>query len=288
MGLYDRDYTQDSFRQSHQYAPRMRMQFPKITPMVKRLLIINVVVFFISLLLPLNIKVPFHPVPLNFFDRWFSVFPLSGPMIFQPWRYITYQFLHANIGHIAFNMLCLYFLGPILERSWGSKKFLVFYLVCGVAGGLAYSLLVTVNFLYALPLVGASGSILGLFAACAILFPHFIVFFICPIRFAAIIFALLYTVFVLSKGRNAGGDAAHLGGMIAAALYVFSQGWLTKKIHKRTQGQWQKKMEYFRDLQSEVDRILEKVHKTGVHSLTRKEKKTLQKATAAQQRKDNK
>ena len=132
MGLYDRDYTKDSFRQSHQYAPRMRMQFPQITPMVKRLLIINVVVFFIGLTLPTKIYPElgkaFLLIRFNFFDRWFSAFPYSWPAIFQPWRYITYQFLHDSIWHIAINMLWLYFLGPTLERSWGSKKFLIFYL----------------------------------------------------------------------------------------------------------------------------------------------------------------
>jgi membrane associated rhomboid family serine protease len=213
-------------------------------------------------------------------------------MTLQAWRYITYQFLHENIIHILFNMIGLFFLGPVLERYWGSKRFILFYLGCGMVGGMLYPLLIGINLIAphpvfgVLPLIGASGSILGLLAACAILFPHFVVFFLffpIPIRVAAIILLVIATAAILGRGSNAGGEAAHLGGMAAGAIYVFSSSWRKKLRIKPRVGQWEKKMEQERKLQFEVDRILKKVHDHGIHSLTFKEKRILKQATKAEQ-----
>ena len=82
---------------------------------------------------------------------------------------------------------------------------------------------------------------------------------------------------------NAGGEAAHLGGMVAGAVYVVSQSWRDKFKRKLRSGAWEKKMTAQRNLQVEVDRILEKVHNSGIHSLTSKEKKILKQATKAEQ-----
>jgi len=290
MGLYDRDYTRVDFDSHYRHTPQMRFTFPRITPVVKRLLIINFVVFFVSaIFLPNNIYMPNLPFPINFLDKWCSVFPYSLGAGLQVWRLITYQFLHADILHILFNMLGLFFLGPTLERHWGSRKFLIFYLSCGAAGGLFYTLLVALNFLRAIPMVGASGAILGLLAACAILFPHFVVFiflFPVPIRVAAIGLTILYFFFVVTRAENAGGHAAHLAGMAAGAGYVFFKPWRERFKLKMQADAWEKKMAEQRRLQMEVDRILQKVHDSGIHSLTSKEKRILKKATEAERRRD--
>ena len=287
MGLYDRDYTQADFQSQYRHVPQMRMHFPSVTPVVKSLLIINFFVFFAgALFLPRNISVPSLPQPINFFEKWFSVFPYSFGSALQVWRLITYQFLHADIIHILFNMLGLYFLGPTLERHWGSKKFLIFYLSCGVAGGLFYTSLVTLKFLWSVPMVGASGAILGMLAACAILFPQFVVFIIVfpvPIRVAAVGLTIMYFFFVITRGANAGGHAAHLAGMAAGAIYVFSRSWRDKFKFEIGTAQWKKKTAEQRNLQFEVDRILKKVHDQGLHSLTHKEKRILKQATKAEQ-----
>jgi membrane associated rhomboid family serine protease len=282
MGLYDRDYTQENFEHRYQNVPQMRMTLPTLTPIVKWLLIANILVFFAGIFFhPANFVAGF-PQPITFLKKWFSIFPNSLTYDLQIWRLITYQFLHSGPLHILFNMLGLYFLGPTLERYWGSRRFLIFYLGCGMAGGLFYTLLVAVNFLPALPMVGASGAILGMLAACAILFPQFVVILIIfpvPIRLATVLLVFVYIANVMMVGQNAGGDAAHLAGMAAGALYVFSQPWflgLKSKIHAR---QWEKKMIEQRDMQAEVDKILFKVHQSGLHSLTWKEKKILRKAT---------
>jgi membrane associated rhomboid family serine protease len=215
MGIYDRDYSQQNFQSHFRNAPQMRMTFPSLTPMVKWLLIINFVVFFAQ-----------KAGADEFLTKWFSVYPLSLSYSLQIWRLIGYQFLHGSIGHVFFNMLGLFFLGPTLEQHWGSRRFIFFYLGCGAAGGLFYIFLVTVGFLSPGFLVGASGAILGMVAACAILFPHFVVFilfFPVPIRVAAVAGTLLYILLIITKATNAGGEAAHLGEWRRGPL-MFSPG----------------------------------------------------------------
>jgi membrane associated rhomboid family serine protease len=280
MGLYDRDYTQENYQSHYRSMPQMRFSFPRITPVVKWLLIINVSTYFMQIL-------GGHAI----LTQWCSVYP-EGLKTIQLWRYVTYQFLHGGLFHILVNMIGLYFLGPTLERHWGSRKFLIFYLSCGIIGGLLYPVLIGIRIISPhptagiLPLIGASGSILGMLAACAILFPHFVVFLIVfpvPIRVAAVILIFIASVVVLSKGDNAGGEAAHLGGMCAGAIYVLSEKWRQRVKMKIQRNFRQRKMTDHRDLQMEVDRILKKVHDKGLHSLTYKEKRVLKQATKIEQ-----
>ena len=275
MGIYDRDYTRADFR----HAPQMRMGFPRLTPVVKRLLIINVVVYFMQIFTGDRLTL------------WFSIYPVSLFEVLQLWRLVTYQFLHGGLWHILFNMLILYFLGSTLERHWGSKRFLVFYLGCGMVGGLVYPLLLGLKIISphpihgVLPLVGASGAILGVLAACAILFPNIVMiffFFPLPIRVVAIILTLI-AIYGIVTGENAGGEAAHLAGMAAGTIYVFSPAWRTKFKLKIQSDAWEKKMAEQRNLQAEVDRILQKVHDSGIHNLTPREKKLLKQATKTEQ-----
>ena len=83
---------------------------------------------------------------------------------------------------------------------------------------------------------------------------------------------------------NAGGHAAHLAGMAAGAIYVFSQGWRAKFILNIQESRWQKKIAEEHNLQVELDRILQKVHDSGIYSLTPEEKKILKQATEAEQK----
>ncbi|UCG47902.1 MAG: rhomboid family intramembrane serine protease [Phycisphaerales bacterium] len=277
MGLYDRDYTQADSRSEFRYASRPHMMFPRLTPVVKWLLIINVVLFVASLLI----------TPLaRFLLYWFSVFPGQARSL-QIWRPLTYQFLHdtGGFGHIFWNMLLLFFFGTMLERTWGSKKFLLYYLLCGAAGGLFYPLLVLAGWLEAGPLIGASGAVLGVLAANAILFPNqrLYVLGMFPIRVSVLALILagisILTLLRPTELANAGGEAAHLGGMVAGAIYVFTESARAGFKLKLRKGAWRKKVTETRNLQVEVDRILQKVHDSGIHSLSRKEKKILREAT---------
>jgi len=281
MGLYDRDYTQENYRSQSSGAPQMRFVSAGLAPVVKWLLIINTAAYLASFLVP---------AVEYFFFEWFSVYPTSVGRSLQLWRLITYQFLHDGPWHLFVNMLALFFFGPMLERSWGGRKFLVFYLLCGMTGGIVYPLLVLAGWLDAAYLVGASGSILGMLAAGAILFPNLTVYVwgIFPLRLItlAIIFAGISIITLLRPDRsaNAGGEAAHFAGMVTGAIYVLSQSWRAKLRLKIRGGGWEKKMAAQRKLQVEVDRILQKVHDSGIHSLTAQEKRILKKATEAEQR----
>ncbi|MFH1371679.1 MAG: rhomboid family intramembrane serine protease [Planctomycetota bacterium] len=283
MGLYDRDYTREQNESYPSYAPRMRLGLPPITPAVKWLLLTNIIVFLLDALT----TDPTKPGP-GLFERFFALIPASPLLTLQVWRLITYQFLHRGLGHIFFNMLGLFFFGSPLERHWGTKKFLIFYLVCGVAGGVFYILLVVTGFLPVGSLVGASGSVLGVLTACAILFPHIKVFlfpipFPVPIRVVAVGLICFSAVIILSKGKNAGGEAAHLAGIAAGTFYVLSDSWRTSLKLRFKSSQWDKRVESERRLRIEVDRILKKVHDSGLHSLTPDEKRILKKATRLEQ-----
>jgi membrane associated rhomboid family serine protease len=281
MGLYDRDWTREQDEVQPPYSSQMRFGLPSITPAVKWLLIINAGVF----LLEWVISGPETP-GVVFLEKIFAVYPKTTALTLQLWRLITYQFLHSGFLHIFFNMLGLLFLGPPLERLWGTRKFLFFYLLCGAAGGLFYILLVYAGFLMALPMIGASGAVLGTLTACAILFPHFIVFFLffpVPIRVAAIILICFASLTILFKGANAGGEAAHLAGIAAGAIYVFSDSWRTALKLRFKASRWDRHVEQEHKLRIEVDRILKKVHDSGLHSLTASEKRILKKATKLEQ-----
>lgn len=274
MGIYDRDYTHDNYNRR---GPSVRFVMPPLTPVVKYLLIANIIIFILTFLVPA-------------IDRllltWFSVFPADIAWSLQIWRLISYQFLHGGIGHVFFNMLILYFFGPMLESFWGSNRFLRFYLICGAMGGVLYTVFVNVGFMEALPLIGASGAIYGMLAAGAILFPNMKVYIWgiipMPLPLLAVIIAVI-SFLGMMRGANAGGDAAHLAGMAAGAVYVLWKPWQQKIKINTQQGAWGRKMQSEKNFHAEVDRILGKVQAQGINSLTRKEKQILQQATKREQ-----
>lgn len=258
----------------------MGIFLPKITPMVKYLLIINIAVFFLQSVQPGSL------------EKWFAASGGTYIEALQVWRLVTFQFLHGNTSHLVFNMLGLYFLGTILERSWGSKQFLYFYLISGAVGGGLFVAANTFGVFGVSYLVGASGGILALLMACAILFPHIkvLLFFIVPVNIRVIAAALagIYFFSVLRDynafGSNAGGNLCHLGGMATGFVWVMGRGRLTALWRKHQTGAYQRKLEQVEKTQFDVDRILAKVHQQGLQSLSRKEKQILQKATEHQKK----
>ncbi len=184
--------------------------------MTNRLIAVNVAVFVIDSLLgnPLRDQ-------LGFFSIDKAIFGL------QLWRFITLQFLHANLQHIFFNMLALYFFGPIVEQMLGARRYLAFYLICGVASGVMFVLLCMMHILgdsVDSELIGASGSIFGVLVAAAVIAPDLIVridfFFPVKLKWLAIGMIALATFTVLKNGENAGGEAAHIGGAIMGYLLI--------------------------------------------------------------------
>ena len=195
-------------------------------PVVKNLIVINVLMYLIT------------AITGNFMYENFALFYFKSPF-FKPYQLVTHMFMHGGFTHILFNMYTLYIFGCVLERVWGSRKFLFYYFVTGIGAALLHmgvmylqlqgyiadfnagdmfaqsgiqSILVT-------PTVGASGAIYGLLLAYGMLFPDNIMQLIFPpvalkAKWFVIIFGALELLLGLS-GR--GGDVAHfahLGGMI--------------------------------------------------------------------------
>ncbi len=189
----------------NQYKPSQRT-----TPIVLNLIIINAIVFVAQLL---------------FDDSWhvtnyLALYPYDSGL-FSPYQLVSHMFAHGGFFHILFNMYALWIFGSTLERVWGAKKFLIFYLVCGLAAGVAQMFLSS-----GAPAIGASGAVMGLLGAFAYTFPN-TEFFIIPIPFPikAKYMAAIYAAFDLFGGfRPGAGDGiahfAHLGGLVMGLILV--------------------------------------------------------------------
>jgi membrane associated rhomboid family serine protease len=221
----------------------------------------------------------------------------------EVWRLIGFQFLHANLSHLFMNMLGLFFFGPIVESRLGRRKYVAFYLICGIAGAIMYLLLnglgqmglnlpgVLINDLYT-PLIGASAGVFGVLMASAYLAPRstVLLFFIIPAPLKVVVygFVALAAFNLLAGGSNAGGDAAHLGGAIAGAFFVRKPELLRDFLDFTGRGVASKKRKPRRarasrggPSEAEVDRILSKVATEGLTSLSDRERKILKKASEA-------
>ena len=143
---------------------------------------------------------------------------------FLPWQVITYAFLHGNFTHLLFNMFGVYMFGSDIERVWGSKRYLTYYIVC-VLSAAATQLIVSTVTGSIYPTIGASGGVFGLLLAFAMLFPRrMVVPLIPPIPMRAPIFVAIYGVLELVlgvTGSQAGvAHFAHLGGMAGGYLMM--------------------------------------------------------------------
>jgi membrane associated rhomboid family serine protease len=245
MGIYDRDYYRDTL-------PRGGFGHFSAWSVTTWLIIVNVVVFFAGIAIERAQRPP-QTIEMDGADRYvISPRPMEAPSplmtwgefsvttgIFhgQVWRAITYQFLHVGFWHLAVNMLGLFFFGPIVEAHFGGRRYLAFYLICGIAGALSFAMLAFSHVLHtnlATPLVGASASIFGLLVAAAVIAPHVEVFyFVIPLTISILaIGAMLlavYTVIAMGNtpGGEAGGQAAHLGGGIMGFVLMKNQHWLS-------------------------------------------------------------
>ena len=245
-----------------------------ITPTVRFLLILNIFIY-------LGERFLLFP-----FSHFFAL-PAVWWETFQFGQLFTYMFIHANFNHLLVNMIGLFFIGPAVERSMGSYRFMILYYISGILGGLGWSFL-------ALPgsyCVGASGGLMGTLGAFAALYPNakLLLWFIFPVRAWVLVLAL--AIWELSETINApkiGGiaNAAHLIGGLAGFSYAFA--W---KDGEKLQ-QWCKiflpavrktKTKTFpgdENISSEeINRILDKIGREGMASLTPAEKALLQKAT---------
>ncbi len=308
MGYQDRNY----------YRPSGFGGFTFFPPIIKNLLIINVVVFFLQIILE---NIQFGGVPGWFIiNKYFALNPLSGeykqgiPYNFQIWQLITYQFMHGGFAHIFFNMFMLWMFGMEIENLWGSKKFLVFYLTGGVVAGI-FQLFVAPLVGGVGPTIGASGAVFAVMIAFAMFFPdrYIFIYFLLPVK-AKYLIAFLVILEYLFVSGGTGTDSnvahlAHLGGAAAGFVFVMldrkynfdfdrifnsikalftsstSSGAPFRKPHRTKKGEGNVMEAEFYDINDkknaeefdheEIDRILDKISKSGYQNLTEREKKIL-------------
>jgi membrane associated rhomboid family serine protease len=168
------------------------------------------------------------PFPMGPLEAWgyFSFTTAVGGL--QVWRWITFQFLHASLGHIFGNMLGLYFFGSMIEQYLGRRKYLAFYLLCGIAGPIVYLFFAMTGILgtsLATPMVGASAGVFGVLMAAATVAPNTTVMLLFPpipmkLRTLALVLLGIAAFTVFTQGHNAGGEAAHLGGAALGFLLI--------------------------------------------------------------------
>lgn len=183
-------------------------------PVVKYLVIVNVVVFIAQVLLDPQIGLTVNYLALH---------PLDAPD-FSPYQVITHMFSHANIGHILFNMFGLWMFGRELENIWGSKRFLNFYLISGIGAAVFHLLVQQVMGTYSIA-IGASGAVMGIFAGFAYLFPNtplMLLFFPVAIKAKWLMIGLIaFDVFGGIRGGDNIAHFAHLGGALTGFIMVW-------------------------------------------------------------------
>ena len=137
MGIYDRDYT----RPGYQSPTSGSVGTVRMWSVNTWIIVLCIAVFVLSNLITARVLIDgqMHRVSLPEMWGYFSV--NTAVLHFQVWRFITFQFLHANFTHILFNMIALYFFGPLIETYLGSRRYLAFYLICGIAGPIMYMVL---------------------------------------------------------------------------------------------------------------------------------------------------
>lgn len=191
-----------------------------LTPVVRALLWSNGVAFVAQMLLG---DVPFFAFMLWPWGEHLLGFDAGAPvtMGFLPWQLLTYGFLHGGVAHLFFNMLALVMFGAVLEQTWGSRRFAIYYFTCVLGAGLVQLVVATYSVQQggpAYPTIGASGGVFGLLLAYGVLFPnHRLMLLFPPIPMKAWVFVLGYgllELFLGVTGTQAGvAHFAHLGGM---------------------------------------------------------------------------
>ena len=189
----------------------------RITPINKALLIANVAVFGLQYLLGSVIEI--------FFALWPFGSAQAGYPPFRPWQLLTYGFLHGNLAHLFFNMFAVFMFGSEIERLFGSRRYLTYYLLCVIGAALMHLIVVYVAGMDLAPAVGASGGVFGLLLAFGMAWPHRkLMLLFPPIPMPAWLFVTLYGVLELYLGitQTAQGVAhfAHLGGMATGFVLI--------------------------------------------------------------------
>jgi membrane associated rhomboid family serine protease len=174
---------------------------------------------------------------------------IPGSEYFIPTQYVTYQFMHSfsDPFHLLFNMFALWMFGTMVENVWGAKRFLTYYLVCGIGAGVVQTLAQLI-YLYSFigmvdwsvlanqvpPTVGASGAIYGILAAYGYLFPdsRIYIYFLIPLKAKYFVMILMAISLFSGLSNNPGDNVAHfahLGGALVGLIMIFSRRFFNRQ-----------------------------------------------------------
>jgi len=217
---------------------------PGLTPCVKTIMIVSGAIWLVQLLLSgmgINLAAYLGLVPGLVIRGWI-------------WQPLTYMFLHSpqDLFHIIFNMLMLWMFGSELERHWGSRAFLRYYLICGIGGGLFVTVM---GFLPGgnpfVPTIGASGAIFGLLMAYGLIFSErtilFMLIFPMKARTMAIIMFVVTFFYTFTQPSSGISHIAHLGGAIVGFLYL-KRAWRVGDLIRELR--WKSQRRKFKVMQS--------------------------------------
>ena len=192
----------------------MNSSYFSTPPVVKNLIIINCLAF-------LGV---WHIPSLNQFMGQYGVLYWFGSPYYHSYQFVTYMFLHASLEHLFFNMFALWMFGRTLEYALGSKRFLIYYMVCGVGAALLQYLTALAFGELPMSLVGASGAVMGLLLAFGVMHPNAVIMLLIPpIPMKAKWFVIIYGVIELFLGWRGVGNVAHfahVGGMLWGFLLL--------------------------------------------------------------------
>ena len=279
-------YHQQHFDDGAPGGMQPRLAFPPLTPMVKRLVVINFSIYVISLLAYLAVKSS-RTLIVDSIGLAPGVWQDLAPFL-PVWQVGTYGFVH-DLGpwHLLMNMLGLYFFGTMVEGAIGSTRFLVHYVAAIVAGGIAF-LLVGLTTDMLTPVVGASGGVLAMIVAAACFRPNqtvILLLFPIPLKWlAAGIVGVDFINGALSwRQGGGGGGTSHLVHLVGAAygFLAVRQRWIWFDPVQRLQVRRAIADEEKRQSDAQrMDALLEKIHKEGINSLDRREREFLKRVSS--------
>ncbi len=278
--------------------------FRNIPTVTKNLLLVNILVFLAALILSQQ------GISL---EQWGGLYYFKAEE-FHVYQFVTYMFLHGGFAHLFFNMFALWMFGCVIERVWGPKRFIFYYIICGVGAGLCQEIVQFFNY-GDLPVpsitIGASGAVYAILLAFGMTFPEERIFiFPLPVPIKAKWFVCIYAAIELLSAMSSSADGvahiAHLGGMLFGFLLIrywrkhpySGANWgaagnifgnMKQRFEQRkptgrqgssytTTTTRETDMEYNarkKARQDEIDKILDKIRKSGYDSLTKDEKQRL-------------
>ena len=248
-------------------------------PVFKKVIIINIVIF----LLPLvsNTFLFLFNLPQINIIKFFDLHPNFDEILMSPWTLVTYAFFHLDFFHIFWNMLILYLVSNHFLSFLNNKKFLEIYFYGAISGGLLF--IISYNIFPAFensfsPLIGSSAAVYSLLIFVCAYFPNTtisLIFFNVKLKNLGLFYVILSLIQI--PFSNAGGNIAHLGGAIYGLYYAKNYNTLKSPFDTIIKGfkKFNVKHKSKIDNQVEIDKILDKISKSGYESLSKKEKEIL-------------